>query len=139
MSTYLDYGFNKYLERSTNPSSTPLEIDPLQFEQFTQDVPADKIFSGLLTSQDKKVIIDLENNVLRITDGTTDRITLGVLPDEKIGLLIKDKDNNILMQISEDVSYIQTPDGTMQLNFNDRRIIVKEESGLPRVILGKIE
>lgn len=137
MADYLDYGYNQYLQKggSTVPNS---EVDPLQFEQFTQDVPGDKMFSGLVTSNDGKVVLDLENNVIRISDGAIDRVTLGSLPDNTIGILIKDDNGNIIMQVSGEVNFIKSSDGTLEYNFIDKRILMRDDDGTPRLIIGEL-
>lgn len=117
--------------------SVNIELDPLQFEQYAPEFSGAKI-NGIVQSQSGRVKIDLDNNAFIISDGTTERIRLGKLLDDSIGLLIQDINGNKLMQISGDTNLIQSSSAHMQLNFNDETLIVTDEGGTPIVLIGKL-
>lgn len=134
--SYLDVGFNENLIRQELLPDPSQQLDPLQFEQFAQEFSGSKLI-GLLQSRDGKITIDLDNNTIIVSDGVVERVRLGKLADDSIGLLIKDINGNVLMQISGDTNIIQSSNKHMQLNFKDETLIVTDEGGTPVVLLGK--
>lgn len=135
---YLDAGFDPFLARVDQTTQSLQQIDSLAFDQFTPNISGTKVQGGLLTSNDGKVRIDLENNTFIVTDGIAERVRLGVLPDDKIGLLIKDKDGNVLMQISEGLNIIQSANKRLVLDIDNEQFIVSNEGLTPIVILGNL-
>ena len=112
------------------------QLDPLQFEQYTPEFSGSKI-TGVLSSQDGRIKIDLDNNTIIISDGVEERVRLGELSDDSVGLLIKDVNGNVLMQISGDTNIIQSSNKHIQLDFFEERLLIKDQSNTPRVLIGK--
>lgn len=132
--SYLDAGYNEFLTRE---QEAPIQVDALESDYSTPSVSASKIVGGLLASQNGMTQFDLEKNTFKVSDGTQDRVTLGVLPDESIGLLVKDVYGNILMQISGDTNIIKSSDQSLSIDFKEAQIIVRNEGKIPVVLLGK--
>lgn len=133
--SYLDAGYNEFLTRE---QEAPIQVDALESDYSTPSVSASKIVGGLLASQNGMTQFDLEKNTFKVSDGTQDRVTLGVLPDDSIGLLVKDVDGNILMQISGDKNFIQSSNRQIVLDLDKKQLIISDSNGLPRFVAGEI-
>lgn len=129
---YLDQGYNEFLTREVQ-SSDPLFLDP-----FVSEVTGDKVSSGSIVSQNKLLSMNLENNVFKVSDGSIDRVELGNLSDGTIGLIIRDENGNVLMQISGGKNFIQSSDQHMLLDFIANQFSVKNDGGNTIVLLGKL-
>ncbi len=129
-----DIGFSETLVRE-DTVATQQELDPLQFESFAPELSASKL-TGLMQSQDGKVLLNLDENFIVISDGTEERIRLGKLKDGTFGIELKDQQGNSLMRIG-DVNVIKSADNTMELDFDETRILIRDIGGTPRVLLGK--
>lgn len=140
MSDYRDLGFNTFLIRSQqfDPNQVPQQLDPSQFDFFTDQISADKIQGGLMQSTDGKTKLDLEQGTFTISNNIINLITLGKLPDGRIGLLIQDQDGNLLMQISDGLNIIQSSSTNFQVDFDNKRLLFKDSSGNPQGVLGEI-
>lgn len=132
---YEDLGFDQFLSRA--PESLADSYDPVQADQLLPDLSGDKISSGSIVSQNKLLSMNLENNVFKVSDGAVDRVELGNLSDGTIGLIIRDINGNILMQISGDKNIIQSPNQFFQIDFNEERLLAKDQGGIPRALFGK--
>lgn len=138
--SYLDIGYDQFLNPINAPSSNQDQgIDPLEFDSFTDQISGDKIQGGNLSSPDGKTKLDLENGVFKINDGTGDLINLGLLPDGSIGLLIQDNQGNALMQIGNGKNFIQSASKTIELNFDDGQLLMRDDGGIVRVLLGLVQ
>lgn len=131
--SWSDIGFNENLSVAEIGSQ---QLDPLAFEQFTQEISGSKL-SGLLQSQDGRVKVDLDNNTIIISDGIVERVRLGKQADDSYGFILKDKSGNILIQFNDLVNLIQSPDTKLKLNFDNNNLTVSDDGGI-RVILGKL-
>lgn len=135
--SYLDIGYDEFLN-PINQSATPQkQIDPLEFDTFTEQISGDKVQGGAISSPNGRVVMDLENGVFRINDGVTNLVELGVLSDGSIGLLIKDGQGNTLMKLSENEKVIQSANQHFQVDFANERILAKDNGGIARVLIGK--
>ena len=136
--SYTDIGFDQFFQREIIPS-TPDDrlISSFDFSSQVQNTSGDQIKGGLIQSQNQKVSLNLDKENFVISDGVNDRVTLGRLPDDSYGLLIRDEDGNILMQISGLTNLIQSPNGHFQVDFNEERLLAKDAGGTPRVLIGK--
>src|SRR3972149_5908345 len=103
--SYLDLGFSENLSIATIGSGD--QLDPLAFEQFTQEISGSKL-SGLLQSQDGRVKVDLDNNTIIISDGIVERIRLGKQSDDSYGFLLKDQNGNTLIQVGGNTNIIKS-------------------------------
>jgi hypothetical protein len=90
-----------------------------------------------MNSQSGNLALDLNQGKFSITDGTTNRIQLGLLDDGTTGMVIKDQSGNILLQISGPTNLIQGSDGKMVLDFTNTQLIIKDAGGTPVILLGK--
>jgi hypothetical protein len=133
---YTEIGYDEFLSRV--PQSQGNSISSLAFDNFTSDLSGSKVQGGVMQSNDGKVKIDLDSNSIIVSDGIAERVRLGTLPDDKIGLLIKDKDGNILMQISEGLNVIQSGSGVFQIDIDNERLVFYDEKKNPRAVLGVV-
>ena len=133
---YLDAGYDSFLSRIPPPLD---QVDPLQFEQNNPEISASKIQGGVMQSQDGKTAVDLEQGYFRVNDGAMEIVRLGVQQDGTIGLLIKDREGNELMRFVGSTNILRSPQGNMELNFNEIQFTVKDEGGTPVVLLGKLQ
>ena len=128
-------GYNENLTRSENLPTDTQELDPLQFEQFAPEFSGSKL-SGVLSSQDGRVKLDLDNNTIIISDGVVERVRLGRQSDDSYGIIIKDKNGNTLMQFNDARQIIQVGSENVQIDFDNEYILISE-GGIGRVLLGK--
>lgn len=138
--TYLDSGFDNYFQRELIPmslSDNPNDISQYDFASQYQGISASQIISGLLQSKNGRVKLDLDEETFIVSDGLVDRVRLGKLPDGSYGLLILDANGNTIMQISGNVNFIKSSDGSLEINFDNTQILVRNEGGLIKVLLGK--
>lgn len=134
---YRDIGFDEFLNRIED-TAAPQSLDPQTFDNLTDQLSASKVQGGTMLSPDGRISLDLDQAILRISNGVQDLITLGVLPDASIGLLLKDNDGKILLQISGNKNLIQSSNQHMALDFNNETLTVTDDSNIPVVLLGKI-
>lgn len=136
---YQDNGFDEFLNPvQGNSSSSPQELDPLQSDTFLQEISGSKVQGGVLTSPDGRVKVDLDSGFFKVSNGVQDLVQLGILPDGNVGLLIKDNDGNILMQISGDTNLLQSNNKHMVLDFVQENLSITDEALTPIVLLGKL-
>lgn len=135
MSSYLDSGFNDYLQREIMPptnSLTSIDIDSL-FE----GIDASKIFSsGPIKSSDGRLAWDLEQNSYVVSDGQGERVRLGKMENGEYGLRIKDQNGNVLMNITGVENILQSSDGKMIIDFIKANIRIFDDHNL-RTIVGR--
>lgn len=132
---YLDAGYDQFLSRI--PPATDQELDPLQFEQNAPEVSASKIQGGIIQTTDGKTALNLEQGYFRVNDGATEVIRLGVQEDGTIGILIKDRDGNELMRFVGSTNILRSPQGNMELNFNETQLLLRDDGGTPFLLFGK--
>lgn len=102
MLDYITSGYDSFLSKEIPTASQNQEFDPLQVEQFTQEISGSKVQGGVFSSISNHLIIDLENEIIRINDGIVDKITLGKIAENTFGLLAKDNTNKEIMRIDND-------------------------------------
>lgn len=93
--SYLDIGFTENLLREETLPDQTQQLDPLQFDQFAPEFSGSKL-TGLLQSQTGKLQVDLDNDVIIISDGVQERGRFGRQSDGTYGVIIRDKNGNIL-------------------------------------------
>ena|SRR3990167_8471932 len=135
MPDYTDAGFDDYLLRPLTAGYT--EQIGLDSSSSYEQISGSQVKGDAIVSINKRLNIDLQNDSFIITDGNINRIELGKLEDGTIGLIIRDDQGNSLMQISGAVNKIQSPNSHLELDFNEERILIKDEGGIPRILLGK--
>ncbi|MEK6881378.1 MAG: hypothetical protein AABY22_17275 [Nanoarchaeota archaeon] len=86
-----EIGFTVNLIRSDLLPAEGTVLDPLAFEQLAPEFSGGKL-TGIIQSKSGKIIIDLENDQIKIRDGTIDKIILGDLKNGTTGLSIDSKD-----------------------------------------------
>jgi hypothetical protein len=138
--SYTDLGFNEFLTRDFAPSAqqqNSQELDPLQFDSFTQQISASKLQGGVMLSPDGKIALDLDQGFFRVSNGLEELVRLGTLPDGTVGLLIKDSQGNQLLQISEGSNIIQSSGKTMTIDLINEQLLIRDAQGNIRVLIGK--
>lgn len=132
---YVDAGYDAFLSR-TPPAPTG-ELDPLQQDLYSPEISASKIQGGLLQTADGKTAVDLEQGFFRVNDGATEVVRLGVQEDGTIGLLIRDRDGNELLRFVGSTNILRSPQGNMELNFNETQLLLRDDGGTPFLLFGK--
>lgn len=137
---YVDIGFDRFLNRIAPTSQNNggiQELDPTQTDTFFQQISGNKVIGGILSSPDGRVKLDLDQGILKISDGVQDLVTFGLLPDGTVGLLIKDSQGNLLMQVSQGVCILQSSDKAMTIDLVAAQADVRDAAGNLRVRFGK--
>lgn len=131
--TYLDVGYSDYLTREIPVGTDSKRLTEIDADQNSPDQSGSKIRGGVIESNDGTTSFDLERGTMYIGN----QIILGKLPDGTIGIIIKDKDGNELIHVSEAVNIFKSSKGNMKLDFIEQQLIVYDETGTPRVLVGK--
>lgn len=129
-------GFTENLVREDTQGAQTQQLDPLQFEQNTPEFSGSKL-TGLLQSRSGRLQINLDEDYFISSDGVQERFRLGKQLDGSYGLIIKDENGNILMNITGSTNLIQSPDKSLEINFNTTQLLIRDAGGLVRVLLGK--
>lgn len=127
--TYEDVGYNRYLLRSITATF-------IESNGNTVDVSGSQIQGDSITSLNGFMTVDLQNDRFYVNDGIINRVELGVLVDGGIGLIIRDSQGNILMQISEGLNIIQSPSKRFQIKIDNEHILINDEGGTPIGVFG---
>lgn len=135
--SYIDSGFNRFLEKPVRQETGFRELDAMDTEQLIGDISGGKIIGGLLRSQDGKTSVNLDTGAFVVNDGRVERVRLGKQEDGTIGIVVRDDDDNVLIQITGETNFIQSPTGNLLIDFDEERVLVKDETGTPRILLGK--
>jgi hypothetical protein len=136
--SYLDSGYDEFLNRIEPASQVQSqELDPLQFDSFTQQISASKLQGGVMLSPDGKIKMDLDQGYFLVSDGVQELVRFGVLPDGTTGLLIKDGQGDTLLQVSQGVFLLQSSDKAMSIDLIAAQLLVRDAQQRVRVLLGK--
>ena len=133
--SYTDLGFDNFFSRELVPQteSNKTEFD---FASEVQGLSLDQVRGGAMRSSTGRMVVNLEDETMTISDGSIDRVVLGKIEDGTYGLIIRDNVGTELMRIGN-INLIQSPSGNLQLDFDEERILVKDQGGTPRVLIGK--
>lgn len=121
---YTQAGYDEFLSRV--PPAPSGELDPLQQDQYSPEISGSKVQGGVMETADGKTQLNLEQGFFGVNDGATQVVRLGVQEDGTIGLVIKDREGNVLLQFTGEVNVIQSPNQNFQADFNEERIVAKE-------------
>lgn len=132
--SWADIGFNENLSIA-DVGQQGQQLDPAQVEQMIPEMSASKL-SGFIKSQNGQLQMDLDGNSFVVTDGVVERVRFGKLLDGTYGLLIKNNNDQTLMQIGEK-NIIQSPDQAMLLDFDNTQFLIKDAGLNPIILLGK--
>jgi hypothetical protein len=129
--SYLDLGFDEFMNPVDGSSTATQEMDPLESDTYIQQISANKLQGGLASSPDGRLKIDFDNGSLRVNDGTADLIQIGVLEDGSIGFLIKDNNGNVLIKFAAGTNIIQSATGRFITDYSLEQFLLKDEKGVP--------
>lgn len=133
--SYLDIGYNQFFDKSLIKKRETLST--IDAETYFDGIGAESLISsGTIFSQDKRLAMNLSENNFQVNDGTVERIELGKFDDDEYGLRVKDRDGNVLINITGTDNILQSPDGKMQIDLTNKQIRVYDDSNL-RVIMGE--
>ena len=139
---YTDIGFDEFLQRSDAPMQGQPnggQLDPLEADTYLPEVSGSKITGGIISSPDGRLKINLDEGFLKISDGVQDDLArFGILPDGSVGLMVRDNEGNILMQVSSKQMLLQSADKSMSIDLILAQVILRE-LGVPIFLLGKKE
>lgn len=130
--SYLDNDFNVFLDKFYQPSSS---ITALDFDADVESFDASKVVSGILRSTDGRTAVDLDKSLFSVNDGLIDRVEVGKFDDGEYGLRIRDREGNILVDITGTKNLLQSADQKMQLDLTDKQFRVFDQFNL-RILLG---
>jgi len=134
---YLDLGYDEFLSKI--PPAPSGELDPLQQDQFSPEISGSKVQGGVMQTSDGKTVLDLEQGFFGVNDGAEQIVRLGVQEDGSIGLMIKNREGKLLLRFTGDINLIQSPNEHFQADFNEERILAKDQGGTPIALFGKHE
>lgn len=135
--SYTDLGYDTFFSKELVPE-TETGKTTFDFTSEIQGLTLDQVRGGTMRSATGRMTVNMEDEKFVISDGSIDRIALGKLEDGSFGLIIRNNVGTELMRIGA-VNLIQSPSGNLQLDFDNERILVKEDGGTPRLIIGKID
>ena len=135
--SYVDIGFNEQLIREDTPSQTGQQLDALQFDKDVQEFSGSRM-TGVLQSSSGRTRLNLDEDFFVSSDGVIDRVRLGKQDDGSYGLVIKDENGNVLMNMTGLVNILQSSSKHMQVDFNGETLIVTDEGGTPIVLVGRL-
>lgn len=135
---YTDIGFTNTLERQESTSQQQSrELDSSQADLYLPEVTADKIVGGILQSVNGVIKIDLDNEVVTISDGGGSINEIGVLEDGTIGFLIKDKDENVIAKFTNTEMILRSKLGVLYTDFIAEQELTVDEAGIPITLRGR--
>lgn len=134
--SYIDTGYDEFFERSI--ASPVEELQSIDADVVLEGISGQSILSdGSIESNNGKLAINLNKNSFSINDGVVERIRLGQTDDGEYGLIIKDREGNVLFNITSTSNLIQSSDGKMQLDLTDKQFRVYDDDNL-RAIFGEV-
>ena len=133
--SYLNNNFSVFLEKNMD---TPVELSNQDYDATTNSIDASKIVGGVVSSTDNKTQFDLNNNTYIINDGLAERVRLGIMEDGEYGIRIKDKDGNVLMNVTASEAILQGPLKRLQIDLIKDQIRVFDDVNL-RGLIGVLE
>lgn len=136
--SYQDIGFDENLNRVEDSVGSFSDFSSADVDSYLDEVSGSKISGGMLSSPDGKIQVDLDKGVIKVNNGVADLVSLGVLDDGTIGLLIRDQNGNILMQVTQDKMFIQGPNKHLKINAIGEQIIIRDESDIVNTVLGNL-
>lgn len=95
--SYIDSGYSPFLTRAENLEVN--KLNPFEFENFVDELPGEKIV-GLLESLNKRFKIDLNEQIIRYSDGNVLRVEVGET-SRGPGIIIYDKNGEIIFESTE--------------------------------------
>ncbi len=142
--SYLDTGFNQYLQRNlflASPMVTPMGSGATSQgieDVLAQGILADQITGGQFKSKDGSVILNLEEGYISITASGQEKLRMGNVGDGISGLVVFGADGRVIVKLTDKDNFIRSPDGCTAIEFDLNRITVREndETGPVRVLLG---
>jgi hypothetical protein len=129
--SYLDNNFDPFLEKISD-SFTPTTVDQ---DALIESLNASKLNSGVVQSVDKRTSMDLDNSLYTVNDGLINRVEMGQFDDGEYGLRIRDRDGNLLIDITGTKNLLQSADGKFQIDLTNKQLRVYDQFNL-RVLLG---
>ncbi|OGO14266.1 MAG: hypothetical protein A2Y53_03930 [Chloroflexi bacterium RBG_16_47_49] len=132
---YTEIGFNDFLLR-------PLEADyteqvGIESSVSYEQISGSQVKGDVISSLNRQMQIDLENNSFTLSDGNINRVEFGKLSNGNVGLVIRDDQGNSIMEISGNTNIIRSASGALELDFNEERLLIRDQGGTPRVLIGK--
>lgn len=135
MPTYLDSDFDSTLQREVIISGQT-QFSELDSDMLIESLDASKIRNGTMSSENGRTKVDLDNGTIIFGDGLVDRVRLGKMDDGSYGLIIKDIDGNVLLNITGDINLIQSKTQKMQIDLTEEQARWYDELHL-RILIGK--
>jgi hypothetical protein len=130
--SYLDNGFDLFLDKTSPPSG---EVSAIDQDAITDSISGSKISSGTISSNDGRSNLNLDDSLYSVSDGLVNRVEMGQFDDGEYGLRIRDRDGNLLIDITGTRNLLQSADGKFQIDLTDKQLRVYDQFNL-RVLLG---
>jgi hypothetical protein len=113
-------------------------VSAFDFDSEFEGLPAEKIAGGEFKSKDGNLVVNLNSGFISLFSAGIERVRLGTSDDGlTTGLVLKDKDGKTLLEVSENKNIISSASGDFLIDL-DRERLLASESGLPRIVLGKV-
>lgn len=133
--SYLDLGFDQFLSRVPENSSN--SISSLAFEGFTDNLSGSKVQGGIMSTNDGQTELNLEQGFFRTIQADIQLVRFGRQDDGEIGILINDQQGNQLIKFTGGTNVLSSPEGDVELDFNEGQFEVKDDQDRTVVLLGK--
>jgi hypothetical protein len=133
MPEYTDIGFSNLFEKEVPASNDPSTLD---LDAQIETLSGEKVRGGTMSSNDGRTQLGLDSGTYVVNDGVQERLRLGQMEDGSYGIRIKDKDGNVLMNITGDNNQIQSASAKMQIDLSAEQLRFYDETNL-RIIIGK--
>lgn len=121
--SWQDIGFNDNLSIAT----TGDQLDPQAFFNLTDEISGSKM-TGVVTSKDARLKLDLDNNTLSFTKGVQ-QILLGNLPDGSFGFQFIDQNNKKIISLNEIEKFLAF-DSSLILKRADDDSLILDQNGI---------
>ena len=125
---YTDIGFDAFLLRSLEASFT--EQIGIESISSLNQISGLQVKGDKITSLNKSLNIDLENDAFTVEEGEIKRVEIGRLPDGKIGVVLRNNQNIALLNITGDEHLIQSADGKTFFNLKENKMQVADDKGI---------
>jgi len=128
--------YNEFFDNSIIPQQA--ELNTIDIDLLLDGISGESLLSsGSISSQSKRLTMDMDGDTFAVNDGTIERIRLGRFDDGEYGLRIQDRDGNILFNITGTQNLIQSASRKMQLDMTNNQAKWFDDRNL-RILIGDL-
>jgi len=123
---YITAGYSDTLDRlEFNKTQS---IDPLQFDNFTDEVSGSKVQNGIIKISKEGSNLNLDNGLLNFTNGVS-KISIGNLPDASFGLQFLNNNGEKILSLT-DTEEILNLDKDFKIKNIDTDSVILDNNGI---------